>query len=70
MDSAKRSMAKACTWQTLGIVSNIALCSLFGLPLAASLELALVSSALAFVMFTLHERLWQKIRWGARLGQG
>lgn len=66
MDSQKRTLLKALTWQALGLVSM----TLVGLAhtgsLTAGVSLAASSMVVGFVFFLIHERVWNAIRWGRR----
>lgn len=69
METNLRTLTKAMTWQTSGF---LAMC-LLGYAMTGSIgvagQFAIISTALGFVMFFLHERLWARIRWGKRNAQ-
>ncbi|HZD25927.1 MAG TPA: DUF2061 domain-containing protein [Alphaproteobacteria bacterium] len=67
LESRKRTLAKAVTWQCLGLLVTTALGWYFTGSAAAGGQFALVSSGLALVTYVMHERLWQAIRWGRGL---
>ncbi|ORE89914.1 DUF2061 domain-containing protein [Aurantimonas sp. 22II-16-19i] len=64
MESSKRSLAKAVSWQMVGLVTMAILGEVFTGSFFAGSELALTSCAIGFVMYVLHERVWAGIRWG------
>lgn len=66
MESKKRSLAKAVSWQLIGLVSMAVLGELFTGSFFAGSELALTSCAFGFVMYILHERVWAAVRWGGK----
>ena len=64
MDQRRRSIAKALTWQALGLL----VMTLLGFVATGSLRtaggLALSAAAISTVTYILHERIWDHIRWG------
>lgn len=64
MDTTARTIAKAVSWQLLGIVTMAALSYPHTGSLIAALSLAASASASGFVFFLVHERLWNAVRWG------
>lgn len=66
METSRRTLMKAITWQALGIVTTAAL----GYPhtgsLWGALSLAVSASASGFVFFLLHEKIWNAVRWGRK----
>ncbi|MCE7028254.1 DUF2061 domain-containing protein [Jiella avicenniae] len=64
MESKKRSLAKAVSWQLVGLVSMAILGDVFTGSFFAGGELALTSCAFGFVAYILHERVWAGVRWG------
>ena len=64
METGMRTFLKAITWQVCGLVVMVALAYVATGNLSVAGGLALVSSATGFVTYFLHERLWQRVRWG------
>ena len=64
MDSSKRTFLKAISWQVSGFV----VMALIGYVATGSFDaaagVAVASTAIGFVAFFLHERLWDRIAWG------
>ncbi|QDG79028.1 DUF2061 domain-containing protein [Labrenzia sp. PHM005] len=64
METQKRTLLKAITWQSLGVLTM----TLLALPhtgsLAAAMTVATSSCALGFITFFVHERLWSRVSWG------
>lgn len=67
METGLRTLAKAITWQVSGLVVMVALAYGATGSLSIAGGLALASSAAGFVTYFLHERIWQRVRWG-RIG--
>ncbi|MFS4436691.1 DUF2061 domain-containing protein [Paracoccaceae bacterium GXU_MW_L88] len=64
MDSTRRTLVKALSWQLLGLVTMTLVGFLFTGSISAGGTLALVSAGLGFCCYFLHERVWSAIRWG------
>ena len=64
MDTTRRTLAKAITWQLLGLVVTTTLGYVATGSVTAGGALALSSALVGFVCYALHERLWSRIRWG------
>ena len=63
-ESRIRSIAKALTWQLIGLVTMTLIALIVTGDLKASGGLALTSAATGFLCFILHERIWARIPWG------
>lgn len=64
MDLKRRTIAKALTWQTLGLISMTGLGYLTTGSLRAAGGLALAAFVTGTVSFVIHERLWARVAWG------
>ena len=64
MDSTKRTIVKAISWQALGIISMTILSYARVGSIAAALSLAISASLTSFFVFFLHEKFWNRIGWG------
>ena len=64
METRSRSLAKAASWQALGLVTMSLLGFLFTGSLWAGGGLALASCLLGFFTYLAHERFWAGIGWG------
>ncbi|WP_138467953.1 DUF2061 domain-containing protein [Poseidonocella sp. HB161398] len=66
MDTPLRTLAKALTWQGLGL----GLMTLIGLAFTGSVTtgggIALTGAATGLVTYALHERVWARVAWGRR----
>lgn len=67
MDSNTRTLAKALTWNALGItVMTVANYPYTG-SLLGALRLAVSVSFLGVVSYLIHEKAWNAVRWGRRV---
>ncbi len=64
MDTRKRTIAKAVSWQALGLVTMTLLALIFTGSIASAGGLALGGALSGFVCFIIHERVWARIPWG------
>jgi len=64
MESPTRTIAKAVSWQLLGLLSMTLIGYLFTGSVAAAGSLAVVTTIIGAVCYVLHERLWNRIAWG------
>ena len=64
MDTRTRTIAKAVSWQILGLFSMTLVGYLFTRSFAASGGIALASALTSFVFYCFHERAWSRVRWG------
>lgn len=66
MDTKFRTIAKAVTWQILGLFSMSALAFWQTGSIGGAVSLALSASLTSIGFYVLHERAWGCIRWGRR----
>ncbi len=64
MDSNLRTILKAVTWQTLGLLTTTLLAWLQTGSVISALTFALSTSATGFAFFFIHERVWSRVSWG------
>ncbi len=64
MDTPRRILAKAISWQCCGLVSMLFIGLIFTGSFAAGSVLALVSALTGFALYCLHEMLWARVGWG------
>lgn len=64
MESPTRTIAKAVSWQSLGLFSMTLIGYLFTGSVAAAGSLAVVTTLIGAVCYVLHERAWNRISWG------
>ena len=63
-DSHARSVAKAVSWRTLGTLDTFAISWLITGTAALAGGIAATEVATKVVLFYLHERAWNRVRWG------
>ncbi|MBO0903029.1 DUF2061 domain-containing protein [Jiella sonneratiae] len=68
METRKRSLAKAVSWQILGFAVMTFLGFLFTGSFETGGALALVSTLLGFASYLAHERIWAAVGWGRITG--
>ena len=68
MDSPRRSIIKAVSWQLVGLAVSFAVGTGFTGDVAGGARIALTLAVVGGVLFTLHERLWARVRWGIEPG--
>lgn len=64
MESPKRTLTKAITWQALGFVMMVVVNYFYIGSLSQGLGLSAVLTMIGLVSYVLHERLWAKVGWG------
>ena len=66
MDTARRTLAKAISWQTLGLAAMTLIGYLYTGSASQGGAIALTGMAAGFLTYFLHERAWARVRWGRR----
>ena len=64
MDTRKRSWAKAVSWRILGILLLGAIAYAFTGSWSESLWVTVVFTVVRLFLYYVHERAWEKVRWG------
>jgi uncharacterized membrane protein len=64
METQTRTIAKAVSWQLLGLLSMAIIGWFFTGSLAAAGSMALVTTLCGSISYILHERAWNRISWG------
>jgi len=64
METRTRTLAKALSWQGVGLATMTAIGFAFTGSASAGGALALVSAAVGLVAYMAHERVWGRIGWG------
>lgn len=64
MDSRKRSLVKALTWRVFALIITIGVSFAFLGTWSTSIAIGLASNSLKTVGYYIHERVWEKSRWG------
>lgn len=66
METQTRTLAKAVTWQITGLIAMTLIGYAFTGSLGQGGMLAVTTTALGFVSYVIHERVWARVRWGRR----
>ncbi len=66
MESKQRTIAKAISWQFVGLFGMVAIAWMFTGSLDTSLSVAVFSCLSGAVFFFVHERIWQRVHWGLK----
>jgi uncharacterized membrane protein len=64
VETRKRSIIKAVSWQSLGLGVMTLLGYLFTGSFSQGGSLAIVAALVSLIIYVLHERLWAHIPWG------
>jgi len=64
MESKLRTVAKALTWQVIGLAVTGALAWLHTGSMVTALSFALSTAASGLAFFFVHERIWARVSWG------
>lgn len=64
MESPRRTIAKAVSWQTLGLFTMAVIGFFFTGSIMAAGSMAIVTTFSGAVCYVLHERAWNRIVWG------
>lgn len=64
MESKLRTIAKALTWQVLGLAMTGALAWFHTGSILTAFSFALTTAASGLAFFFVHERLWARVSWG------
>lgn len=64
MESKLRTIAKAITWQVLGLAVTGALAWFHTGSMTTALSFALSTAASGLAFFIVHERIWARVGWG------
>ena len=67
MESKARTLAKAMTWQVIGLIVMTALAWWQTGSMGGAMTLALSANLCSIVTYVMHERIWSRVRWGRRL---
>lgn len=68
MESKRRTIAKALTWQVIGLAVTGALAWFHTGSMVTALSFAVSTAASGLAFFIVHERIWARVRWGVGSG--
>ena len=60
-----RSISKGASWRIIATLTTVILVFIFTGSVAISLELGAIEVLAKIIFYYLHERVWNKIDWGA-----
>ena len=63
-EQPKRSIAKSISWRTIGTLDTILISWIITGTLSLAFSIGLVELVTKMVLYFLHERLWNTIKWG------
>ena len=66
MDTHSRTLAKAITWRIWCFAATYTLMILFGQSWQEATLFSTVLGAFLFVTYYMHERIWDRVRWGVK----
>ncbi|MFT6559260.1 DUF2061 domain-containing protein [Sneathiella sp.] len=66
METSKRTLVKAFTWQISGLFVMILITWLFTGSVNTSIGVAILSCMSGIVFYVLHEKVWQRVAWGLK----
>jgi uncharacterized membrane protein len=66
MSSRKRSVAKSITWRVLATLTTTTLVYIFTGEVGLSLSIGVLEATFKMLIYYLHERAWNKIKWGKK----
>jgi uncharacterized membrane protein len=65
-DTASRSIAKTISWRLTGSFATFGISYLITGDLTISSSIAVIQITVNTLLYFLHERIWNKIRWGRK----
>ena len=66
MDRKFRSFIKGITWRVVATCNGVLVAFILTGDFTKGLKIGVVGNITGFILFYLHERLWNQIRWGVR----
>ncbi len=64
VESHKRSVAKAISWRIAATLTTVIIVYIFTHKLVLAMEVGLVEVIAKMVVYYLHERVWNRLKWG------
>ena len=64
MDTRRRSLAKALSWRLFATLITMTVAYLLTAELRFALEIGALDTAAKIVVYFVHERIWDRIRYG------
>jgi uncharacterized membrane protein len=66
-ETRKRSLTKSISWRIICIVVSILIAYFLTNELDLAATIGTVYNAITMILYYFHERIWNKIKWGAKL---
>jgi len=66
MEKRIRSFIKSITWRVLAVINGFLIAYVFLNDFSKSLIIAVVGNITGFVLYYIHERIWNIIKWGKK----
>lgn len=66
MDTIWRSILKACTWYSIGIILLFSINYYMGQDVKTATTITAIFYVIRIILYISHEQLWGKIKWGHR----
>jgi uncharacterized membrane protein len=66
MDTMKRSVAKAVSWRALSVCFTVLISWLIVGSLAVAAAIGVVDTAVKLIAYLIHERVWDRIKYGRK----
>lgn len=63
-ETKKRSIVKAIVWRVIGIVMMMLISYILTHDVSMSIDLTIWTNLVSLVFYYIHERVWNKIKWG------
>jgi len=64
MDTHTRTLVKSITWRLVALVTTVAAVWYYSHDWTLALTSGLVANVVKFVLYYIHERVWNKVKWG------
>ncbi len=66
VESRKRSLAKAITWRIIAITLLTAVTWLITSDVQVTTSVVIVASTIHVIAYYIHERVWERVKWGRK----
>ena len=67
MESKKRSIVKTAVWRSISLINGTLVTFLFLGDISISIGISVTVNIVAVILYYLHERVWNKIKWGQKI---
>lgn len=63
METKTRTLVKSVTWRIISIINGVLSAYFFLGTWGASISISLLANLIGFILYFIHERIWNKIEW-------